>query len=640
MNTLQQYDEKWNCELKMYERIFPSVCHGRKIECKSIKTGNEIGYTSSDGIIYIAYDHTIMSGLNENQKMVFRMGVFAHETLHQCLTNFSYYENCLSQYNTNEKYIFQTFVNTLEDPSIEYFAPHVFGGDLLESLHFKIQHIYKKSRPINEAKSPFSQFIMALIQFGDRGILKGSFTFPDAEKYFNLVAPLYNQGIETQNNAIRIDIAGQCMEITQQLWEKEIQQEETIENLQQELEKIMENNQPLSGKNSNDANFHTDNKDFDCSNKIAAEQRQKTIDGLNNSSDDKSSDKGNCDSVTPNNMDNNMECTPCDSDFNGYPEDNSSSIDCNAESEAEWMEIDNTIFERIERLISEETRQTHIKYAQSHIDCSLDSMNDKLLKCFNELVMPHPSYLSKYNKQVQYHQKMIDNITKSFYRILSNNCNAAVRYTSGKYNITRGAVLTTAKIFDKKREVNNITDTSVLLLVDLSGSMVHDLKMENAITCTIILTEVFHNIGIPCKVIGFHADINGYDVLHHHYTDWKYNKQQASTLISMNAFGNNRDGSSIRYAAQVLNHSNSNRKILFVISDGQPNSHKYKGLSAITDTAGAIRDARKHMNVFSLALGNSDIDIIHSIYGKDFIHVTNPNDLTITLVKKIEKILF
>ena len=102
MNTLQQYDEKWNCELKMYERIFPSVCHGRKIECKSIKTGNEIGYTSSDGIIYIAYDHTIMSGLNENQKMVFRMGVFAHETLHQCLTNFSYYENCLSQYNTNE----------------------------------------------------------------------------------------------------------------------------------------------------------------------------------------------------------------------------------------------------------------------------------------------------------------------------------------------------------------------------------------------------------------------------------------------------------------------------------------------------------------------------------------------------------
>ena len=324
MNTLQQYDEKWNCELKMYERIFPSVCHGRKIECKSIKTGNEIGYTSSDGIIYIAYDHTIMSGLNENQKMVFRMGVFAHETLHQCLTNFSYYENCLSQYNTNEKYIFQTFVNTLEDPSIEYFAPHVFGGDLLESLHFKIQHIYKKSRPINEAKSPFSQFIMALIQFGDRGILKGSFTFPDAEKYFNLVAPLYNQGIETQNNAIRIDIAGQCMEITRQLWEKEIQQEETIENLQQELEKIMENNQPLSGKNSNDANFHTDNKDFDCSNKIAAEQRQKTIDGLNNSSDDKSSDKGNCDSVTPNNMDNNMECTPCDSDFNGYPEDNSS----------------------------------------------------------------------------------------------------------------------------------------------------------------------------------------------------------------------------------------------------------------------------------------------------------------------------
>jgi hypothetical protein len=106
-------------------------------------------------------------------------------------------------------------------------------------IHFKIQHIYKKSRPINEAKSPY-----------------------------------------------------------------EIQQEETIENLQQELEKIMENNQPLSGKNSNDANFHTDNKDFDCSNKIAAEQRQKTIDGLNNSSDDKSSDKGNCDSVTPNNMDN------------------------------------------------------------------------------------------------------------------------------------------------------------------------------------------------------------------------------------------------------------------------------------------------------------------------------------------------
>ena len=50
MNTLQQYDEKWNCELKMYERIFPSVCHGRKIECQTSQAGaSEPGKGECDG---------------------------------------------------------------------------------------------------------------------------------------------------------------------------------------------------------------------------------------------------------------------------------------------------------------------------------------------------------------------------------------------------------------------------------------------------------------------------------------------------------------------------------------------------------------------------------------------------------------
>lgn len=214
---------------------------GKKSMIVWLMDGNDLGYTmvgtKSQVSIYIAYRHRIFEGLTPEEMRVIRKGVDAHELLHQFLTNFDYTKELTSGMSRAEAAIFMEFANTIEDPAIEYFAPQIFGGTLLEALHFSILIIYKKSPGIGECKDAFSQLIAALIDFGDMGIVKGRFTFPEAEKYFRIVAPMYNEAITCPDSKRRLDIAKECMEATRPLWEEMVKNREAFEEL---LRKLLE----------------------------------------------------------------------------------------------------------------------------------------------------------------------------------------------------------------------------------------------------------------------------------------------------------------------------------------------------------------------------------------------------------------
>lgn len=141
-----------------------------------------------------------------------------------------------------EASVFMKFANTIEDPAIEYFAPNVFGGKMLEALRFSIKHIYIMSPGIENSSNAFIQLINALVNFGDMGIVKGDFTFPEARTYFKKVAPLYNEAIVCPDSRRRLDIAKECMEITRPLWEEAVKEREFFDKLIEELLEELEKN--------------------------------------------------------------------------------------------------------------------------------------------------------------------------------------------------------------------------------------------------------------------------------------------------------------------------------------------------------------------------------------------------------------
>lgn len=236
---------KWPAEKRSMEQTFALIT-GRKTKIIDIKPSeNELGYTSANGEIHIAEDHPIMKDLDENNKMAFRNGVFCHEMLHQIFTDFEALEKELPHFPKNERRIFAKISNILEDPAIEYFAPTVVSGPLLESLRFTIAHVYKTSKKLEEAKSAMAQYVNALIQFGDMGLLKGHFTFPEAEKCFAETAELFDKGITEPKAKKRIDYAKEIFEISRPLW----QSEADIEKLLQELADLFSQlgKSPMSG---------------------------------------------------------------------------------------------------------------------------------------------------------------------------------------------------------------------------------------------------------------------------------------------------------------------------------------------------------------------------------------------------------
>ena len=227
----------WDGEKRLYEKQFYAVTR-RKTRIIDIPKGSDdIGFTSKNGDIHLAQENEIIKGLGSEKKAAFRMGVFTHEMLHQVYTSFSHLEDVVNRFKDPvEKQITSLFANLVEDPAIEYFAPLVVGGEMLEALRFTISWVYDKSQDISESKSPFTQLLNALIQFGDMGLIKGEFTFPEARAMFTQLLPEFNATVLEKDPEVRINRAAKWMVMTKPLWRKEIQTPDEAKELQQEME--------------------------------------------------------------------------------------------------------------------------------------------------------------------------------------------------------------------------------------------------------------------------------------------------------------------------------------------------------------------------------------------------------------------
>jgi hypothetical protein len=127
------------------------------------------------------------------------------------------------------------------------------------------------------------------------------------------------------------------------------------------------------------------------------------------------------------------------------------------------------------------------------------------------------------------------------------------------------------------RNVRKVRDLAVLVLLDLSESAndpvrgadfsVLDLSRE----ATVLLAEALDGIGDPFAIHGFASD-GRHDVQYFRFKDFgaDYGDQAKARLAGMTAQLSTRMGSAIRHAGTFLTRQPQSKKLLIVVTDGEP----------------------------------------------------------------------
>ncbi len=127
------------------------------------------------------------------------------------------------------------------------------------------------------------------------------------------------------------------------------------------------------------------------------------------------------------------------------------------------------------------------------------------------------------------------------------------------------------------RSVRKIRDISVLVLLDLSESTNDKVAgqehtvLELTRQATVLLADAISKVGDPFAIHGFCSD-GRHDVEYQRFKDFDqvYNEIPKARLAGMTGQLSTRMGAAIRHAAHYLKHQRSAKKLLLVITDGEP----------------------------------------------------------------------
>lgn len=195
-------------------------------------------------------------------------------------------------------------------------------------------------------------------------------------------------------------------------------------------------------------------------------------------------------------------------------------------------------------------------------------------------------------------------------------------------------IRTDGKIFYNNRLPQDVPQLAVGILIDESGSM-SGVRTQSARATAIILHDFCQGLNIPVNIVGHTAsscNVHLYDYCEFDSVDGndKYR------LMDVSARSCNRDGAGILYMCERLAKRPETQKVLFVISDGQPNDTGYGGNAAREDMASIVAMyEKKGVQTIACAIGD-DKPNIKAIYGEDrFFDISDLNELPHTMTKKI-----
>lgn len=634
----------------------------------------EIGYTSSQRTIHlVAYPHPIIKDLDEIHQIIFTSGVYAHELMHQLETDFKEHEDVRKTVKVPE--LFDRIFNVIEDPAIEYWAPHYFGGPLLKSLRYSIMHIYETSTKDfalaefgDEKKplGPLTQFINAVIQYGDGGLLKGKFESKEAEDAFRTALPIIDKAITEPSGKKRIALSLEVYHIVESFVDAEAyqQEKEMINNLLKQHGKSIQQ-MPADGSMTSLGDTEKSPIKGDMANESKKRKREATARQYSKTAekddDNKPSENGDngqtgkndpSASTSPEDDDSESDLPDLESDkYGGEPADDCSGpgIDPTGESVIDYDTYEFTaediedLTENINEILqseSQDVKKAAIYSAEKFPDFAYINAEYPGVRVLNRNMACSDSanLIEKYAQRIIPMSAGINQLANQLKRVIHNDREDRDYRCSGRLNVNRySGSRITARIFDKHIEPRNVSDIAVMILIDCSGSMLNNSKCEKAKLTAIGLAEALSKVNIPFKVIGFRADIGGYHVVHEHFVNFHNTVLERAKLLHLHANGNNFDGYSIRYGSELLSKRPEQHKLMFVISDGQPAAFFYnKSRPGVSDTMRAVRYAQKKVHVIGLAI-DANIDVLHTIYRDNFLVVNQVNSLLNVIGQKIKK---
>ena len=174
------------------------------------------------------------------------------------------------------------------------------------------------------------------------------------------------------------------------------------------------------------------------------------------------------------------------------------------------------------------------------------------------------------------------------------------------------------------RSVRKVRDISVMVLLDLSESTnekvagqdysVLDLQRQ----ATVLLADAIHKIGDPFAIHGFCSD-GRHNVEYFRYKDFNqaYNDEPKSRLAGMKGQLSTRMGAAIRHAGHYLNQQKSSKKLLLVLTDGEPADVDVRDPQYLRfDTKKAVEElARSGVNTFCMSLDPRADQYVSRIFG-------------------------
>jgi len=174
------------------------------------------------------------------------------------------------------------------------------------------------------------------------------------------------------------------------------------------------------------------------------------------------------------------------------------------------------------------------------------------------------------------------------------------------------------------RSVRKVRDISVLVLLDLSESTnekvlgqdqtVLDLTRQ----ACVLLSDAIHKIGDPFAIHGFCSD-GRHDVEYYRFKDFDqpYNDAPKARLAGMTGQLSTRMGAAIRHAAHYLRLQRSAKKLLMVITDGEPADIDVRDPQYLRyDTKKAVEDAaRNGIMTFCMTLDPRADQYVSRIFG-------------------------
>lgn len=187
----------------------------------------------------------------------------------------------------------------------------------------------------------------------------------------------------------------------------------------------------------------------------------------------------------------------------------------------------------------------------------------------------------------------------------------------------------------EKAEVPFTPSLCVGLYIDESGSMSWGGRIEAARQTAMCLAYMCNELNIPTQIIGHSTTDNQVDLYEYSAFDSLNKMQDIRKMSTIRPRGANRDGLGLAFMIKQLVKRNEAKKLLFVISDGQPNHTNYGGEAAMAEMSATVKKAKsQNVEVIAAAIG-SDKEHIRRIYGEGYLDITELNTLPDLLARII-----